>query len=84
MSLPALASGFLQRSQDGRSSDSVAPGANALVDKDEGGAVDCCAGIRWGKIKMTPTAMSTPNVVRPCAMIFAETHSPCQAVWLTK
>ena len=37
-------SGFLQRSQDGRSSDSVDPGVKGLVDNDEGGAVDCCAG----------------------------------------
>ena len=32
---------------------------------------------------MKPTAMSVPNVVRPCAMIFAGTHSPCQNGWLT-
>jgi len=79
MSLPARASGFLQRSQDGRSSDSVAPGANGLVDNDEGGAVDCCAGIRWGQTRMTPTAMSAPNVVRPCAMMLAGKHTSCQS-----
>ncbi len=43
MLLSALASGFLQRSQDGRSSDSDDPGAKGLVESDEGGAVDCCA-----------------------------------------
>jgi hypothetical protein len=79
MSLPPLASGFLQRSQDGRSSDSVDPGAKGIVDSEEGGAVDCCAGIRWGKTSMTPTAMSTPNMVRPSAMMLAGTHTPCQS-----
>ena len=79
MSLPARASGFRQRSQDGRSSDSVAPGVKDLVDNDEGGAVDCCAGIRWGKTRMKPTTMIAPNVVRPCAMMFAGTHTPCQS-----
>ena len=28
---------------------------------------------------MQPTAMSAPNVVRPCVMILAGTHSPCQS-----
>jgi hypothetical protein len=79
MSLLALASGFLQRSQDGRSSDSVDPGAKDLVDSEEGGAVDCCAGIRWGQTGVTPTAMSTPKMVRPSAMILAGTQSPCQS-----
>jgi hypothetical protein len=27
---------------------------------------------------MKPTAISTPNVVRPCAIILAGTHTPCQ------
>lgn len=27
---------------------------------------------------MKPTAMSAPNVVRPCAMILAVTHTLCQ------
>jgi hypothetical protein len=60
-------------------SDSVCPVAKGLVDSDEGGAVDCCAGIRWGKTRMKPTAMSAPNVVRPCAMMLAGTHGPCQS-----
>jgi hypothetical protein len=27
---------------------------------------------------MTPTAMSAPSAVRPCAMMPAETHTLCQ------
>ena len=62
-----------------RISDSVTPGAKGLVDSEEGGAVDCCAGIRWGKTRMKLTAMSATNVVRASAMMFAGTHSPCQS-----
>ncbi len=28
---------------------------------------------------MTPTAMSATNVIRPCAMISAGTHTSCQS-----
>ncbi len=78
MPLSALASGFLQRSQDGRSSDSGDSAAKGLVGSDEVGAVDCCAVTRWGEIRMTPMAMSVPNILWRCVMMFSGTHAPCQ------
>jgi len=42
--LPDRPSGFLQRSQDGRISDSLDSGVRGVVERDEGCAVDGCAG----------------------------------------
>ena len=61
-----------------RISDSDDPGAKGLVESDEGGAVDGCAGTRGEKIRRAPTAMSTPNMVRPGVIMFAGTHMLCQ------
>ena len=50
-----------------------------MVDSDEGGTVDGCAGTSCGKIRMTPIAMSAPNRVRLCAMFLTRSHSSCQS-----
>ena len=78
MSLPGFPSGFRQRSHDVRISESVVPGANGLVDRDEGGAVNGCAWICWAKIRTTATAKRVPSAVRSCAMILGGEHAPCQ------